>query len=275
VLLEKMRVSVLALAIGASACVAKSSSLARDTSGAEDVNATESDIEALGSSFIGQSGQSIATAAFEGGGDIRLLAGTTTVGNPGFWFQPAGCLQVTVDASSQQATYVFSRCTGPLGLARLDGTVTVSWQVTSSTLTLTYAAQGFRIDGATITSWTASAVVTAAGDARNMQWSAELSGTTAGGRQFVRQNQKDLEWMVGQPCLSVSGQSDGTISGAHLVTTITRYERCADACPAAGSEILVQNADTGGSIDIVYQGGPEAVLTVNGKSTTIGLSCGG
>ena len=75
--------------------------------------------------------------------------------------------------------------------------------------------------------------------------------------------------------MTVSGQSDGTILGVELRTTIDSFSRCAAECPQSGSEITVENVKTGGSVDIKYDGGPEAVLTVNGKSADIGLACGG
>jgi hypothetical protein len=190
-------------------------------------------------------------------------------------FLPAGCATVSTDAAAMQSTYTFAGCTGPLGLVHLQGSIMVSWQIAPSMLTLDFSAQNFAINGATITSWQATAVVTANGAARAMTWSAQLSGTTASGRQFVRTNQKNLSWTVGQACLTVSGQSNGTITGAHLETTVTNYERCLGACPQAGSEIEVQNLDNGDDIEIVYDGGREADLTIDGKSETIALLCGG
>jgi hypothetical protein len=252
-----------ALALLPAACVARNASLASDTSGAEDVAGTESDVESLGSSFIGQDGQSLATQ-----GD------TTTVGNPGFWFQPAGCLQVTTDAVNQKASYAFNGCTGPLGLVELTGTVNATWQVAADQLTVDLSSQGFKIDRATIDSWEATAVVTTSGDLRTMTWTGQLSGTTGRGRPFNRTNQKTLTWTIGESCLSVAGQSTGNILGADLQTTITSWQRCADSCPQAGSEIQVVNLDKKDSIDIKYQGGPTAQLNVDGRSETIGLACG-
>ena len=74
--------------------------------------------------------------------------------------------------------------------------------------------------------------------------------------------------------MAISGQSQGNIAGANLQTTVTSYQRCADSCPQAGSEITIKNLDNGNSIDIKYSGGPQATLTINGKSETIGLYCG-
>ena len=38
---------------------------------------------------------------------------------------------------------------------------------------------------------------------------------------------------------------------------------------------VMENVRTGESLDIKYSGGPEAVLTINGKASDISLSCGG
>ncbi len=267
---------VLALAVLSAACAAKSpGSLASDTSGAEDVNGTESDVESLGSSFVGSDGQSVATtSAFTpGAGEIQIQGGST-VGNPGFWFQPAGCEQTTVDTANQKATYVFNGCTGPLGLVELTGTIDVTWQKASGQVTLDFSSQGFQINRATVSSWQATAVVTASGNARTMNWSAQLSGTTGRGRAFSRTNQKVIQWSVGVPCLSVTGQSTGDILKAELQTTVSSWKRCADACPEAGSAISVKNLGNGDEIQISYLGGPDADLTVDGKSVEIGLACG-
>ncbi len=52
----------LAVVLSAPACALKDrSSLASDTSGAEDVSGTESDVESLGTSLVGSNGQSVAT----------------------------------------------------------------------------------------------------------------------------------------------------------------------------------------------------------------------
>jgi hypothetical protein len=276
VLSTKCILPALALSILSGACAMRDkSSLASDTSGAEDVAGTESDTESLASSFVSPSGGSVSImslAPSESG--LHLAGDTTTVGNPGFWFQPAGCEQTTTDASGQSATFVFNGCTGPLGLVELTGTVNLTWQTASNQLTLDFSAQNFKINRATIDSWQATAVVTANGNDRTMTWNATLGGTTGRGRAFSRTNQKTVQWTVGVACLAVSGQSTGTILGAKLQTTFTSWKRCADACPQSGSEIEVKNLGNGDDIDIKYLGGPSANLTIDGKTDEIGLACG-
>lgn len=261
----------------AAGCAARDrAQLASDSSGAEDVNGTESDVESLGTSFIGSDGASVATQSLAGGGDVKLASGgATTAGVPGFAFLPAGCLQVTEDTTQSTATYAFNGCTGPLGLVELTGTVTVGWQLAGNQLTLDYSAQGFQVNRATVDNWQATAVITSTGAERSMTWNAQLSGTTGSGRQFTRTNQKNIQWTVGVACLSASGQSSGDILGANLQTTVVSWQRCTDSCPQAGSEISVKNLDKGDSIDIQYDGGPTAELTLDGsKPYEIRLACG-
>jgi hypothetical protein len=268
--------ALVALGLLSGACASKNpSSLASDTTGAEDVNGTESDVESLGSSFVGSDGQSVVkTSAFApAAGDIRT-EGLASAANAGFYFQPAGCEVTTVDTSSQTVTYAFDGCTGPLGLVELTGSIDVTWQLAQGQLTLDYSASDFHVNRATITSWQATAVVTASGAARTMTWNAQLAGTTGSGRTFTRTNQKTLSWTVGVPCLSVTGESTGDILRARLQTTVDAWRRCADSCPEAGSEITVKNLDDGDSLSIRYLGGPDADLTLDGRTEEIGLACG-
>jgi hypothetical protein len=143
-------------------------------------------------------------------------------------------------------------------------------------LTLDFSATEFQINRATLSSWNATAVVTATGSSRTMDWSAQLSGTTGGGRSFTRTNQKTITWTPGGVpfCVSVAGVSQGTVTGLDLKTTVTGYQRCQGACPASGSEVSVQNVTNGDEVDINYEGGPAAdvTLTVDHKTDTISLS---
>jgi hypothetical protein len=262
------------VAASVSAGCAHHTTLGSDTTGAEDVSSTESNLESLGTSFIGGDGQSVATQSLVAPAGGIHVQGATTVGNPGLWFQPAGCLQVTEDTANQTATYVFDGCTGPLGLVELTGTVNVSWQTAQNQLTVDLSAQGFRINRATIDDWQATAVVTASGTQRTMSWNGQLSGTTGRGRHFSRTNQKTIAWTTGVPCIAVTGQSTGNVLVARLQTTFTSWMVCADSCPQAGSEIQVKNLDNGDDIDVKYEGGATAELTIDGHSDTIGLACG-
>src|SRR6185369_16464980 len=110
---------------------------------------------------------------------------------------------------------------------------------------------------------------------RDMQWNGSVTGTLGSGRAFERTNEKDFKWTVGKPCLTIDGKSDGNITGRNLETTITSYQRCADSCPAAGSDITIKNVDNGHQIELRYTGGPHAEFTaVDGSKVELTLACG-
>jgi hypothetical protein len=265
------------------ACASKNSGGSGSTSSdlataGADGQDTESNLESMGQSFVGSSSGGLAVQSAEllspRGGELTPAGNWT---NPaGGFYHPAGCLTASSDDATKTVTYVFNDCTGPLGLVHLTGTVTVVWSSSGATnLQLVYSAQGFKINQATINNWNATAVITANGNDRDMTWTASLAGVTGSGRNFNRTNNKDLKWTVGQPCLAISGSSDGTLTGKHLVTTITNYQRCVDSCPAANSEINVKDVDNGESVDIKFLGGAKAQFTaVDGTVTDIPLLCG-
>jgi hypothetical protein len=266
-------------AVGCSAAAEESSQLAAAGADGED---TEADTESLAQSFIGAGSggqslglQSLSVKSGSLGGEGLEAQGI--VSNPaGGFFLPAGCLVEDSDVASKTNTYTFTDCTGPFGLLHLTGVVTAVWSAPNAdTLDVQLSAENFKVNAATISSWKATADVTASGDSRDMVWSASLSGTTGGGRAFTRTNNKDIRWTVGEACISISGTSQGTITGLDLDTTITSYSRCEGSCPAAGSEITVKDVTNDDSVDVKFLGGAKAQFTgVTGVVTDIPLLCG-
>jgi hypothetical protein len=272
--------SVVGLSVVVAACASKNTaSTSTDDTAApgEDVSQTESDTEALATLHVGTSGSSLAPATFGGGGDIHVQGAVGAA--LGAELQPAGC--VTETAGVGTVTYVYAGCSGPWGLVHLTGTVTVAYSSTGpDDLTLKFSASNFQINGATLSTWTAEADITASGAQRTMVWTASLAGTTKSGRDFTRTNDKTITWNVGgaTTCVGINGTSDGTISGDDLKTTVVSYQRCTGACPQAGSEITIQNETNGKEVDVKYDGGDLATVTLTegGKTGSIDLilACG-
>jgi hypothetical protein len=261
-------------------CASKSNTATDDGSAAagSDSAQVESDSESFASMFsTSGSDGSLAPSSFAGGSlTTQGLPGGAANNFPNLY--PAGCVTETQDAATKTNTYVFANCTGPWGFVKIDGTVTVTWSSTGAdNLTLNFAASNFTLNRATITTWKATAVITASGNDRDMQWNGTFSGTTGSGREFNRVNTKDVKWTVGQQCISINGQSTGDVTGKHLTTKIITYQRCAAECPEANSEINIQNTDNGNDIDIKFLGGTQAdvTLTSGGKSESIDvIACG-
>jgi hypothetical protein len=243
-----------------------------DVSGGTDTSETESNVEALSTTFVGGSTSGTATLSFDlgasGGVHLNSLGDAAKA-----YFLPAGCLTVTDDPSTSQATYTFAGCTGPHGLVHVTGVVTVGYAAPAANeLQLSYSATGLQINGATL-DWTASAVVTANGAARDMVWDGAFTGTTARGRAIHRTNHKDYTWTVGGSCLGVNGSSDGNVSGRELKIDIIGYDRCTGACPQSGSEIKVTDVSTGAVYDLTYGNDTATYTDPQGHSTEFTPLC--
>jgi hypothetical protein len=271
----------LACAFSVSGCTASALASTEIAAAGADGEDMEENSESMVQAFVGGGGSSTLSLQSEGarspdpsGGGLKIEG---IVSNPaGGYFQPAGCLTEDSNDATRTNTYTFSDCTGPYGLVHLTGVVTVVWSnATPTTLDLALSTSDFKINNATLTSWNATANITADGDSRDVQWTASLAGTTGSGRAFSRTNAKDIKWTVGESCISISGSSQGTITGLDLDTTITSYSRCEGSCPAAGSEINVKDVTNGDSVDIKYLGGAKAQYTgVKGNVIDLPLVCG-
>jgi hypothetical protein len=271
-----MRVTVFATFVAClvSACALKTTSDSNESvSGGSDAQETEGNVEALSSAFVGGTGTGSGMLA----SSSDLVSGDQSPQGLGdaakSFFQPSGCLTVTDDTTTKTASYVFANCSGPYGINHVSGTVTVTYSSSAPTqLTLNYAATGLKINAATI-DWTAKADITANGSARDMVWAGHFTGTTGRGRAFERTNNKDIKWTVGVPCVSVSGTSDGTVTGKELKTTIKSWNQCAHSCPEAGSEISIIDVAANQTYDVKYDANDAVYTGPAGKPYTFTPAC--
>jgi hypothetical protein len=271
---------VVLMAFAAMACTKSTATSGDDTAGpGEDSAQTEANTEALATLHVSSTGSALTAASMPRvDGNIHAEGiGAALSGS----LIPAGCMTETTDVAQSQNTYVYDDCTGPWGLVHLTGTIVVKYSSSGAgQLTLDFSASSFKINAATLTTWTATANITASGSQYTMLWQASLAGITGSGRDFARTNDKTITWTTGTvpACVSISGTSQGTVTGHDLKTTVTDYQRCAAECPQAGSEIAIQNLDNGKEVDVKYNGGPSATVseTVNGKTASIDLplACG-
>jgi hypothetical protein len=186
---------------------------------------------------------------------------------------PSDCVQKTVSGNVRE--FVLDGCSGPFGLARVSGKITMT--LTPSTATqwnVAVVSEGLTI-GQTVADYEADAVVTLAGVERTMQWTGHLTGTTARGRQVQRDGTWTIVWTSGSECVGIEGSAVGTISGRSLKTVVTGFSRCKGSCPEAGGLLTVTDQDTGESASVAYDGSSEATFTgVKGRQGTVTLLCG-
>lgn len=234
-----------------------------------DTSAVETDSEVLTTSLVSSSaagGLTLASSSDLEGGE--LVPEDIGDGAKAFFF-PRGCLVVTNDVAAKTATYVFGgeknstakACVGPNGLLRIAGELKVTYDTSkANTLVLDIVGSGLQINKSTA-DYSAHGEIVANGLARQMTWSAQLSGTTARGRDFSRSNHESVGWTLGDKCFSLSGDSEGDVKGRRLKTVITDYKRCAGACPEAGGKITITNENTGTTIAIDFDGTDRATFS--------------
>lgn len=240
-----------------------------------DTNALEVDHELLSSSLVAaSSGGTLSLASSGELGGAELVPADVGDGAKSFFF-PRGCLTTSHDLATSTVTYDFKDCTGPAGLLRVSGEIKATYKAQPSKLALELVGTGLRINRATA-DWHATAVITADGVSRTMSWNAQLSGTTARGRDFSRTTQKALLWKVGERCFAASGVSEGNVKGRSLRTEITGYARCQGSCPEAGGKIRITSVTSGKQLVIDFDGTSRATVTgPKGETATVPLACAG
>ena len=192
--------------------------------------------------------------------------------NVGKWFQPAGCIATSWNANV--ATHVFSGCTGPYGFVSFNGTVTATYAYDGTTLTITYAATGFKANGAQI-SGTRTVTYTVATDGtvtkhRVGSW----AGTTKNGKAFTHEADFTVTWDPSTKCITRDGTADSTIAERDVSRTIAGYKRCGLGdlgCPESGTITLERTkGDKSASVTLELLGGQDYSITGPRGNTTSG-----
>jgi hypothetical protein len=185
-------------------------------------------------------------------------------------------------AIAQETTYHFADCAGPYGLADVSGDVVVDWMSAGPTFHIDVTSSNLAIGKASITSWTASADVTAQGAQRTMIWQSTASGTVmvrGSPRAFERTIDATSTWTIGDPCIDIDGQAQGTIEKSngtilHVDTRASAFVACASSCPNSGSELRADDVDDPGTFVQVLYGSSTATYTNDrGQTFTFTPAC--
>ncbi len=227
-----------------------------------------------------ESQSSALTAAFTlGTGDFsHPVASVKAAANVAGFFTPQSCITADADVAALRVKYTLSRCTGPWGLVKVSGVVSVVYASSTNGLALDVTGTSLEFDISRAShgkaSLHATATATSHGGARKMKWNATLDGTTARGNAFARTADWDVEWRVGQSCIALDGTAQGQVKGRGLNTHVSNYQRCQGECPAAGGEITISN-DAGQQVSLTFDGSATATFTdASDRETRIDLACG-
>jgi hypothetical protein len=195
--------------------------------------------------------------------------------NAGRFFKPAGCIASTREGN--KIKHVFSKCTGPWGLARFDGTIISTYVREPGKLTITHEADGFTANGTSI-SGSRVVVYTRQGSVITKTRTGNWTGTTAKGKPISHQANFVTTYDAASKCLTRDGSAQTTIGGRSYERTVDGFERCGigrGGCPKTGTIVLSRTKEKGTlSVTITFEGGAQyQVNRPNGKELTRPLLC--
>ncbi len=185
-------------------------------------------------------------------------------------FTPAGCATQTTKLNV--VTYTFDKCTGPYGLLRLDGTLTVQFTPSStSTVQIQLAATGLKISTVSV-DLMASAEIIVGVTQNSASVTSSSSATNARGDSATHSGSYTAGW--DGTCLTLDGTFSTTIGTVSWATEIANFRQCSGMCPDAGGSVVV-TGDQGGSVTVHYTDGGSAEVTGSaGTRGMIPLACG-
>jgi hypothetical protein len=195
--------------------------------------------------------------------------------NVGKWFRPAGCISTTF--AGNVATHVFKGCTGPYGLVSFDGTVTTTYERSGDMLTVTFEANGFKANGASI-SGKRVVVYTRNGSVVTKHRTGNWTGTTKNGKDFSHTADFTATWDGSTKCITRDGSAETTIAAREFSHSITGFKRCGIGmlgCPESGKIVLERTkGGVSASVTIEFLGGRSFTVTgPKGNTVTRQLIC--
>ena len=207
-------------------------------------------------------------------GDQQSLLGKIKT-NPGKWFQPAGC--IVTELTGNIAKHTFKGCKGPYGLVDFDGTITSTYVLEGTTLTVTHEASGFKANGAQIDGKRV-VVYTRSGAVVTKHRTGSWSGTTKKGKAFAHEADFTVTWDAAAKCITRDGTAQTTIAAREVSHTIAGYKRCGIGnlgCPESGTITLERSKGVKSqSVTLEFEGGKDVTITgPNGRSISRQLVC--
>lgn len=183
--------------------------------------------------------------------------------------QPAGCATATQTGTT--VVYRFASCSGPYGLVRVNGTLTVAYTTTLTTLSATITSSELSVGGVALEVSARASSTRMPGGAETLSLTHDASATGARGHEVVVSGANTIGWDAAG-CVTAAGSGSATIDGDSFSTTTSSFARCPNACPAAGGTFVF--ASPAATITIRFDGTATAAWSTDGdRSGTIPLVC--
>jgi hypothetical protein len=180
-------------------------------------------------------------------------------------FSPAGC--ATSSLSGAGLAITFKNCTGPRGLGKVDGTLTLSvTAATTSSISISAKATDLQLGQSTLTFDTAATYAMANG-ALTLTVDSTSSGVGPFGNEIEHTGDFTATWDTN--CTSVQGDWSTSRDGRQRSIQVD-VQRCAGSC-ATGT--ITRNTRDGRTITITLDGSVAAWTSTSGATGTFALRC--
>lgn len=193
--------------------------------------------------------------------DLSSIASriATSVNN----YYGSGC--VTATPSGATVSFVYSGCTGPLGLAAITGNVLLTLSENAGQLAMAAKSTNLTVGGDPY-NLDVSATVPSSGGALMV-----TSRSYSPARVDSRQAETTVTWVKGSGCFDVTGQSQSARGDLSASSSLTGYHRCSGQCPTSGT--VTVNAPSG-TFTGTFDGSNKLVVTApNGEPKNYDLNC--
>jgi hypothetical protein len=188
-------------------------------------------------------------------------------------FLPAGC--ATAQTAGNVVTYDFDRCTGPLGLIELSGTLTATFRPgrREGSISVTMATEAMTIDGVPI-QHQAEVVVTFAETGKRIEWTGSFTGRSPRGHAVEHTSALVVDVDEEARCATTSGTASGRVDGRGVDVVYTDFMRCAPIGSCPSGTIAATGARGGLTLTVELDGSDVAVVTTpEGREVEIDLVC--
>jgi hypothetical protein len=181
-------------------------------------------------------------------------------------WNPRDCAKVTQNGST--ITIALTNCTGPRGLAAVNGTLVAEVTRASGAIAVHISSPDLRVNDAQLT-FEADATYVARATEHELVVSTSGSGVGPRGGTVERTGDYTITLDTATQCRSIDGSWSTELGDRSRGQTV-ELRRCADACPTG----TVTRSRTGGMVTVTFDGTSTATWSATtGKSGTIALRC--
>jgi len=190
---------------------------------------------------------------------------------------PAGCATRAKDPTQPIVTVTLNNCSGPFGLLKWNGTMTVTFAKNpDGTLNVKAASTNMTANGNPATfAMDRNITISGSGTTRDVKGSTTWTRTNANGTQVTHSNNWSASVDSATKCRTVNGTAATTAGTLSIATTAKDYKVCrangTDGCPSGTlTHIVTPGAAT---VTVSFDGSSSATVTGPHGTRTVALIC--